>query len=550
MTRRIFRSFFLAALTVLLATTALVMGAVHSRFTELQTQQLRTETALAAHALENQGADFLKDLNPGCRMTWIAADGSVLYDSRLDSETMTSHLQRQEVAQALEEGFGQSVRYSDTLMERSIYTAQRLSDGTVLRLAVTQDSVLSLGLGMGQYLLVILLAAGGLILLLSRRLSRSVVQPINNLNLEEPLSNQVYEEITPLLRRLDSQQAQIRGQKMELKRKQKEFNTVTRSLSEGLVLMNGSGVILSINPAAARLLSVTENCLGADFSVANRQEEIAQLAERALAGEKGEKTVTLGDGRYLAAASPVLSEGSVFGVVLLLFDVTEKQRSEELRREFTANVSHELKTPLHAILGYSELMKSGMAAPEDMCGFSEKIYTQAKRLLALVEDTLRLSRLDEGAQDLQKTQLDLLEAARHGVGELSGPAELGNIRLELEGEPVQICAIPQLVSAIIFNLTDNAVKYSRPGTAVTVRVEDRGQWAQLTVADRGIGIPQEYRERVFERFFRVDKSHSKEVGGTGLGLSIVKHAAAILGADVELESQVEKGTTVTVKFPK
>lgn len=550
MTKRIFRSIFLVALAVLFSTMALVMGAVHGRFTQLQTEQLRVETALAAHTLEKQGLEFLQELSTDCRITWIAADGTVLFDNRLDSDTMASHSRRQEVAQALEEGFGQSVRYSDTLLERYIYAAQRLSDGTVLRLAETQDSVLSMMLDMGQYIFVTLAAAGLLILLLSRRLSRSVVQPINDLNLEDPLSGKVYEEITPLLRRLDSQQTEIRGQRTELKRRQKEFNAVTRSLSEGLVLMNSSGTILSINPAAARLLDVTENCLGADFSVANRQEAIAQLVEKALGGEKGEKTLALGDGTYLAAASPVQSEGSVFGVVLLLFDVTEKQRAEELRREFTANVSHELKTPLHAILGYSELMKNGMIPPADIPGFSEKIYLQAQRLLDLVEDTLRLSRMDEGAVDLQQTQLDLYAAARQAVTRLAGPAELGEIDLELQGEQTLITAIPQLVEAIVFNLTDNAVKYSRPGGRVLVQVEPRQEGAVLRVEDQGVGIPENCQERVFERFFRVDKSHSKEVGGTGLGLSIVKHAASILGAQVKLDSTLNAGTTVTVTFTK
>ncbi|MDO5401268.1 MAG: ATP-binding protein [Eubacteriales bacterium] len=550
MTKRIFRSIFLVALTVLLVTMALVMGAVHRRFTQMQTEQLRTETALAAHVLENQGLEALNTLDPSFRITWIAADGSVLFDNRTDEGTMPSHQARREVAQAMDQGFGQSVRYSDTLLERYVYAAQRLSDGTVLRLAVSQASALSLALDMGQYMVVILMAAGLLIMLLSRRLARSVVQPINDLDLEDPLSGQVYEEITPLLRRLEDQQAQIRGQKQELKRRQKEFNTVTRSLSEGLVLLNAQGTILSINPAAARLLDVTENCLGADFAVANRQEAIARLVEQALAGEKGERTLELGEGTYLAAASPVRSEGAVFGVVLLLFDVTQKQRAEALRREFTANVSHELKTPLHAILGYSELMKSGMTPPQDIPGFSEKIYAQARRLLALVEDTLRLSGMDEGTLDLQRSELDLFAVVRQTAAELTGPAELGQVRLEIQGEKTLITAIPQLVSAIVFNLAENAVKYSRPEGLVRLRVESRDHRAILTVEDRGIGIPEADRERVFERFYRVDKSHSREIGGTGLGLSIVKHAAAILGAEVKLESELNVGTTVTVAFPQ
>ena len=552
MTKRIFRAMYTVALTVLLCALVLVMWAVHSYFTGIQLNQLRTETALAAHAVANEGSRYFENLDGtmDCRITWIAADGSVLYDNRSDSGEMENHLEREEVRQALAGGYGESTRYSGTLMARYIYAAQRLSDGTVLRLSTSQGSVLSLMLGMSGSIALAVAATLALSFWLSRRLSLQVVKPLNELNLDTPLSNTVYEEIQPLLRRLDSQQRQLRAQSTELKQKQKEFNTVTRSLSEGLVLMNSAGTILSINPAAARLLEVTPNCLGADFSVANRNRDIAALVEQALTGQKGEQTVSLTGGQYLAAVSPVRTEDEVFGVVLLLFDVTQKHQAEQLRREFTANVSHELKTPLHAISGYAELMKSAMVPPEDMARFSEKIYAETQRLIQLVEDTLRLSRLDEGAEDMQWSDLDLYDAAQQAVQELSAPAELNGISLTLEGAPAVIHGIPQLVSGILFNLTDNAVKYNRPGGSVTVRVEAREDGALLTVADTGIGIPEEHRERVFERFYRVDKSHSKEVGGTGLGLSIVKHAVLILGAKLTLESQVGEGTTITVRFPK
>ena len=552
MTKRIFRSMFAVALTVLLCALVLVMWAVHSYFTGVQLNQLRTETALAAHAVTNEGGRYFENLDGtmDCRITWIAADGSVLYDNRSDSGEMENHLEREEVRQALTGGYGESTRYSGTLMARYIYAAQRLPDGSVLRLSTSQGSVLSLMLGMSGSIALAVAATLALSFWLARRLSRQVVKPLNELDLDAPLSNTVYEEIQPLLRRLDSQQRQLRAQSTELKQKQKEFNTVTRSLSEGLVLMNSAGTILSINPAAARLLEVTPNCLGADFSVANRNGDIAALVDQALTGQKGEQTVSLTAGQYLAAVSPVRTEDGVFGVVLLLFDVTQKHQAEQLRREFTANVSHELKTPLHAISGYAELMKSGLVPPQDMTRFSEKIYTETQRLIHLVEDTLRLSRLDEGAEDMQWADLDLYEAAWQAVQELSAPAELSGITLKLEGAPVVIHGIPQLVSGILFNLTDNAVKYNRPGGSVTVRVETREDGALLSVADTGIGIPEEHRERVFERFYRVDKSHSKEVGGTGLGLSIVKHAVLILGAKLNLESNVDQGTTITVRFPK
>lgn len=552
MTKRIFRSIILVALIVLLAALVLIMGALYTHFSNVQFAQLREETALTAHAVAKEGLRYFEALDNriDCRITWIAASGDVLYDSRSDYDTMENHLQREEVIRALDTGYGQSSRYSDTLLERYMYAAQRLPDGTVLRLSISQSSVLDLVLGMSQFIVLVLATSIVLSLALASRLSHSIVKPLNELNLDDPLSNKEYEEIQPLLRRLESQQCQLRAQAKELRQKQKEFNTVTRSLSEGLVLVNSSGTILSINPAAARLLEVTPNCLGADFAVANRNKEIAALVEQALSGQKGEQAVPLSAGKYLAAASPVKSGNSVFGVVLLLFDVTQKQEAEQLRREFTANVSHELKTPLHAISGYAELMKSGLVPQKDMQTFSEKIYGETQRLVQLVEDTLRLSRLDEGAADMQWASIDLYDAAHSTVLALSAPAERNSVTLRLEGSSTVVNAIPQLLSSILFNLTDNAIKYNRKDGSVTVRVEDKGTEALLTVSDTGIGIPEEHQDRIFERFYRVDKSHSKEVGGTGLGLSIVKHAALILNAKISLSSTVGKGTTVTIRFPK
>ena len=552
MTTRIFRCIFLVALTVLASSLIFVMWVVHSRFMQTELAQLKVEASLASQAVSNEGLPYLESLDDtiDCRITWISPDGTVLYDNRSDTVEMENHLQREEVRQALETGYGQSTRYSGTLMARYIYVAKLLPDGSVLRLSASQGSVLGLMLGMWDSIVLVIIAVLALSYWLSRRLSREVVKPLNELNLEMPLSNEGYEEIQPLLRQLESQQRQLRAQSTELKQKQKEFNTVTRSLSEGLVLLNSSGTILSINPSAAKLLEVTPNCLGADFSVANRNPAVAVLVEQALHGEKQEQTVTLSAGQYLAAASPVRSEGQVFGVVLLLFDVTQKQQAEQLRREFTANVSHELKTPLHAISGYAELMKSGLVPQSDMITFSEKIYQESQRMVQLVSDTLRLSRLDEGAADMQWDTVDLYEAAQHAVHELTAPAELAGVTIHLEGSSAYISAIPQLLGAILFNLADNAVKYNKPGGCVTIRIEDRASEALLTVSDTGIGIAPENQQRVFERFYRVDKSHSKAVGGTGLGLSIVKHGVQILGARMDLESEVGKGTTITVHFPK
>ena len=552
MTKRIFWAIFAVALTILLAATGLILGVLHSYFTDIQFTQLRVETALASHAVSNEGANYFDKLDDtmDCRITWIAEDGTVLYDNRGDTVAMENHLQREEVRSALTNGYGQSQRYSDTLLERYIYAAERLPDGTVLRLSMSQNTVLTLLLDMSGSIFLIVTITIVLSYFLARQLSKSVVRPLNELNLDAPLSNRKYEEIQPLLRRLDSQQQQLRLQALELKQKQKEFNTVTQALSEGLVLLNASGSILSINPAAAKLLDVTPNCAGADFSVANRNSDIAALTEQALEGKKAEQTVSLPSGSFLAAARPVRSGGSLSGVVLLLFDITQQQQAELLRREFTANVSHELKTPLHVISGYAELLKSGMVLEKDTILFSETIYHESQRMIRLVENILRLSRLDEGAADLSWTEVPLESIIRSVLQQLSAPAALAEVSLRLEGSCGQIPAIEQLVTAIVFNLVDNAIKYNRPGGSVVLTLEDRERETLLTVTDTGIGIPEGDRERIFERFYRVDKSHSKEAGGTGLGLSIVKHAAQILHAQISLDSRHGAGTTITVRFPR
>ena len=552
MTKRIFRSICAVAVTVLLAAMGLVMGILYRQMTLTQREQLRVETALAAHAVTNEGIRYFDKLDDtmDCRITLIAADGTVLYDNRSDRVTMENHLARQEVIDAFATGYGESSRYSSTLMERYIYSAELLPDGTVLRLSTAQSSVLDLFLRMLPSIIAVLAAALLLSFLLANRLSRNIVEPLNHLNLDEPLKNSRYEEIKPLLHRLDSQQTQLRTQSQQLRQRQKEFDTVTYSLNEGLVLLSSSGTILSINPAAARLLEVTPNCTGADFAVACQNGAINALVEQALTGKKGEQQLQLASGFYLTVASPVRTAGKLSGVVLLMFDVTQKQETENLRKEFTANVSHELKTPLHAISGYAELMQGGLVSEEDVPVFSGKIYQEAQRLVQLVEDILRLSRLDEGGAQMQWEETDLYLLAQQTCQKLSASAELAGTAMFLEGSHAPMRGVPQLLSGILFNLVDNAIKYNHRGGSVAIRIADISGAVRLTVADTGIGIPAEHRERIFERFYRVDKSHSKAVGGTGLGLSIVKHAVLIHKGTIDLQSTEGKGTTITVTIPK
>ena len=551
MTKRIYRAILVVAMTVLLASLVLITGVLYSHFLNVQFSQLHVETTLAAHALNNEGISYFDGLDDTiqCRITWIDADGMVLYDSHSDTHSMENHLQRHEVREALETGYGESVRYSDTLLEQTLYAAKRMADGSVLRLSVAHSSVLDLLLELLWPLLLVLLVTLLLSLLLAQRLSRRIVQPLNELNLDAPLSGGGYEEIKPLLRRMDVQQKQLRDQASELTSRKKQFDMVTRSMTEGLLLLDYKTTILSMNPAAARLLEIGENYIGSEFLSVIRTPQIAGLLLQALSGEKAEVIMPLREGFYEISASPVKTDGRLAGVVLLIFDITEKQRMENQRREFTANVSHELKTPLHTISGYAELLKNRLVAPGDIPAFSDKIYTEAQRMIHLIEDILKLSSLDEVEGALVYEMVDLDALAEEVVRELKPMAEQMQVSMEIAGEKLVVQSIPHLLRAIVTNLCTNAIKYNRPGGSVHVGFTAEADRIVLRVSDTGIGIAPEHQERIFERFYRVDKSHSKAVGGTGLGLSIVKHAALILGAKLQLHSVPGSGTTIVMQMP-
>ena len=551
MTKRIFRSICCVSLAVFLASLILIMGVLYEYFSQVQQQQLRTQTALAAQGMADEGADYLDGLDTReLRITWIAADGTVLFDSQSDAADMDNHIERQEITDALKNGYGESARYSTTLMERLLYSAQRLPDGTVIRLSVAQNSVITITLGILQPICIVIAIALILSLLLSSRVAKKIVQPLNALNLDDPLSNEGYDELSPLLRRIDSQQRQLKSQAQELQRRQDEFDAVTGSMNEGLVLLSSRGIILSINRAAARHLGADSHCEGKDILTVNRTLALQQLLEEAQGGRRAEKVVDLAGGRFQLDASPILSDGTVSGIALLMFDVADRERAEQMRREFTANVSHELKTPLHTISGCAELLKNGMVKPEDTNRFAGQIYTEAQRMIRLVEDIIRLSRLDEGAGDFTKEDTDLYALAAQSVQSLQPEAAAAGVHLTLSGSPAVVRGVPQLLSGIIYNLCDNAIKYNRPDGRADVCVSQDGGAVVLTVSDTGIGIPPEHQARIFERFYRVDKSRSKAVGGTGLGLSIVKHAAMIHNARIDLESKVGQGTVISVRFCK
>ncbi len=551
MTRRIFRTVFFVAVSVFLASVALFMTVLYDYFSAVGQNQLKMQTELAAQGVQHEGSGYFEALETkNYRITWIGTDGKVLYDSASDADEMENHFEREEVKEALAEGYGQSARYSSTLTERYLYSAKRLPDGTVIRMSVTQNSLLVLTLGMLQPIFVIFAVVIVLSVILASRLSKKIVKPLNELNLDEPLNNENYDELSPLLRRIDSQQKEIKRQKRKLERKQSEFDAVIKEMSEGIVLLNSKGVILALNRAAAELLEADTFDAGKDILTVNRRPELTELLRKAQSGEHSEAVMDFKSGIYQLSASPVVSDGKVIGTVLLMFDATEKERNEQIRREFTANVSHELKTPLHAILGSAELMTNGMVKAEDIPAFSGRIYTETQRMIRLVEDIIKLSHLDEGAGDMKREETDLLCIADSVVQSLKPEAEISGVTIELGGEKSVIQGIPQLLESIVYNLCDNAIKYNRRGGSVSVEIKNENGFAVLIVADTGIGIPPEHQQRIFERFYRVDKSHSKEIGGTGLGLSIVKHAARLHGAEIDLQSVIQVGTTVTVKFPK
>ena len=549
MTKRIFRATLLVGVAVLIASLTLVMGALYSYFGRVQESQLRDELSLAVVGVEQNGTDYLKQLRSDqYRITWLRADGAVLYDTQADAESMENHAQRQEVQQALATGEGESSRYSDTLLQKTVYYAKRLPDGTVLRLSAIRVTTGVLVLNMLQPILLVLAAALILSGVLASRLARRITEPLNRLDLEHPLENDTYEELAPLLRRMEHQRRQIDRQMDELRRRSEEFEQITGSMNEGLVLLDEAGVILSINPAARRLLDAAENCVGQDLLTVDRDvalsDALRQAAEQGHSEFRGQR-----NGReYQFDVTRIQSEGRTAGTVLLVFDVTERAFAERNRREFTANVSHELKTPLQGIIGSAELLENGLVKQEDVPRFIGHIRSEAQRLVTLIGDIIRLSQLDEG-EPMPAEPVELLALAREAAESLQSAAAARNVTVTVEGEPVELTGVRRLLYEIVFNLCDNAIKYNTDGGRVQVTVTKENETAAVTVRDTGIGIPPDQQDRVFERFYRVDKSHSKASGGTGLGLSIVKHAVQYHHGAIHLQSEVGKGTEIRVTFP-
>ena len=550
MTKKIFRSTLLVAVCALLASLVLIMGCLYDYFAGLQSQALRDELTLAASGVSQGGETYLDTIDSNrYRLTWIAPDGTVLYDTQADASTMENHAAREEVQQALAAGEGESSRYSQTLLEKTIYVARRMDDGSVLRICVSRQTLAVLLLGMLQPVLVILLAAVIFSALLAKRLSRRIVEPLNAIDLDHPLEAKAYDEIAPLLGRINRQHEQIDDQLRELQRKTDEFTHITQSMPEGLVLLDNKNAILSINPSASKLFSAQAGCVGQNFLTLDRSTDVSQAIDRARETGHSETRVELSGRIYQFDISRIESAGEKIGAVLLCFDITERETAEQARREFTANVSHELKTPLQGIIGSAELIENGMVKPEDMPRFIGHIRTEAQRLVALIADIIRLSQLDEGVE-MPKENVELLSLAGEVAEDLRAAADKASVTITTDGQSSIVFGVRRLLYEMLYNLCDNAIKYNRPGGSIRIHVENREQEAAISVLDTGIGIAPEHQSRIFERFYRVDKSHSKASGGTGLGLSIVKHAAMYHGGKVALESEPGRGTEIRVTLPK
>lgn len=593
--RKIYWNLCLVALLAM-AVSALITALLLCQ--DLQTQMRQsvvTEVRYLESAMEVSGAEYLDHLksrgdgNSVNRITWVDPDGEVLYDSFADSESLENHKDRPEIAAALKNGRGESVRTSNTLAEQTYYYAARLSDGSVIRVASTTKSALATVI----HTIPVMIAMGILIvlgvLILAEFQTKHIVAPINEMDPDDPKAGEVYDELAPLVRRLEKQKETIRQQMETLREKQEEFTTITENMREGFIVVDSKGDVMSYNKSALKLLGIpVEQAAGPDHAVGtagsagmgqragstdaqsyassakhetgtghqasvniislNRSENFRQVVDGALQGTHCEQMLDVGNRHYQIIANPVAESNGRSGAVVVILDVTEQQSREELRREFTANVSHELKTPLTSISGYAEIMMNGLVQPADMGRFSGKIYQEAQRLITLVGDIIRLSQLDEEKVQLEKRPVDLHMIASDVVKRLQDVAKKNQITLMLTGKPTVVNGNPQILDEMIYNLCDNAIKYNKPFGEVEVNVATIKDHPVLTVEDDGIGIPVDDQERIFERFYRVDKSHSRQIGGTGLGLSIVKHGAIYHKAKVELKSALGEGTTVRIVF--
>lgn len=551
MTKKIFKSIMFVCALVLAVGLAAVMGILYSNFDGQMRKELSKEAAYLAYGVEQQGVDYLKNIkDKSARITYIDQDGTVLFDNEADVSEMKNHSDRTEFQKAEKYGAGESSRYSDTLSEKTIYYALRLKDGTVLRVSGTQDSVLALVENLifplcGLLCLMLILSG-----IMASAISKRIVKPINELDLESPKENQIYEELSPLLSKIHRQNREIQNQLELAKQQQEEFSLITENMQEGLIVIDKYTMILSANSSAWNLFHIDRVCQGESVYCLDREEEFRHAIEQVLSGEHTELVLKLNGSDIQLIANPVIRDKKTEGAVVLLVNVTEKLERESLRREFSANVSHELKTPLTSISGFAEIMQGGLVKNEDIPKFAGRIYKESQRLLQLVEDVIQISQLDEEKTSYVWEPVDVYQVCKNAFESLKEKAKRLNVHLYICGERMKMEAVRTLLEEAIYNVCDNAIKYNRNDGSVSVFLTQTAQEIQIVVKDTGVGIPKEDQNRVFERFYRVDKSHSKEIGGTGLGLSIVKHAVGALKGSVILRSEEGNGTEICMKFPK
>lgn len=551
MTKKIFKSTVLVSASVLLLGIAFVLGILYQYFGKQLDTELAREASYLAYGVEQQGEEYLQQLkNTDSRITYIGEDGTVIYDNEADAAEMENHKDREEFQEALATGAGEAQRMSSTLSEKTVYYAKRLSDNSVLRVSSTQYSAFALVLQLIQPVLCIIFVMLILAGVFASKIAGKIVEPINELDLEKPDENEVYEEVAPLLGKINRQNRQIRTQLEEARRNQEEFSIITENMQEGLLVIDSYTMILSGNSSAWKIFQVDKPGTGRSVYSLDRNEDFRKVIETVLEGKHGSALLHLDNEFVQMIANPVNRDGKTVGAVLLLMNETEKVQRENLRREFSANVSHELKTPLTSISGFAEIIQDGFVKEEDVKKFAGRIYKEAQRLIQLVEDTIRISQLDEGENPYEWENIDLYTVAKDVCGNLNEAAKKKNVHLYIEGERLICRTVRPILEEILYNLCDNGIKYNKDNGIVSILIRDLGNEVQLSVEDNGIGIPREDRKRVFERFYRVDKSHSKEIGGTGLGLSIVKHGVTFLGGTLNLVSEVDKGTEITVTLPK
>ncbi len=552
MRKRIFWNIFLSSLIAALLLGGVILLAQYRSFENLVFSELASESSYIESGLLSAADEqvYLSDLPSKERVTLIDADGTVVYDSSAQASKLENHANRPEVVAAQKDGVGTSSRYSETQLMKNYYYARLLPDGRVLRVASSHNSVLGMIGSMLPTMLLVLLAIVVISAFFARYAAKTIVQPINALNLEDPLSNSTYDELAPLLTNMERQRREIVNRMAALSEKQREFAAVTENMREGFILLDTSERMLAINESAAHIFGVeSKNVIGSHVLMLNRSVALQQALEQAKIGGSGQSTLIRGASTYQVLASEVMEHQNQAGTVVLILDISDRVAAEQMRREFSANVSHELKTPLTSILGYAEIMRDGVAKQEDMKRFAGKIHAEATQLMSLIEDIIRLSQLDEKTPLPEMTTVDLKHICEDVCQRLQPQAEKAGVSINAHCAPLSVRGIPKMLEEIVQNLVDNAIKYNTSNGSVGVTLKEVDHRVELSVSDTGIGIPEEHVSRVFERFYRVDRSRNKQIGGTGLGLSIVKHSAEMMNATVQLQSKLGIGTTVTISFP-